>query len=183
MSPQTVFRLTARDGLENLQTFKEPIPTISGYEVLIKVRSVSLNRRDVDIATSQYPLPIKEQVVLCSDMAGEVVDAGSEVLGLSVGDRVIAPLNLSLLYGQLQNPLTSFGGMKDGMLREYIALPAHVVVKLPESSHDFAEWAALVQSGLTAWNALYGNIPLKPGDTVLALGMFYRRILSRYYGS
>jgi NADPH:quinone reductase-like Zn-dependent oxidoreductase len=99
--------------------------------VLIKVRSVSLNRRDVDIATSQYPLPIKEQVVLCSDMVGEVVDAGSEVLGLSVGGRVIAPLNLSLLYGQLQNPLTSFGGMKDVMLREYIALPANVVVRLP----------------------------------------------------
>lgn len=33
--------------------------------------------------------------------------------------------------------------------------------------------AALVCTGVTAWNALYGNIPLKPGQTVLFQGMLY----------
>jgi hypothetical protein len=35
------------------------------------VRSVALNQRDVAIATSTYPLPVKYQVIPCSDMASE----------------------------------------------------------------------------------------------------------------
>lgn len=72
MSTQTVFRLSSRDGFDGLQVFKEPIPSVDKYEVLIRVRSVALNYRDIAIATSTYLLPIKDQVVPCSDVAGEV---------------------------------------------------------------------------------------------------------------
>lgn len=63
MSSHTVFRFTARNGVDNIQAFKEPIPTVGQYEILIKVRSVALNQRDVHIATDTYPLPVKEGVI------------------------------------------------------------------------------------------------------------------------
>lgn len=171
MSSQTVFRLASRDGFDGLQAFTEPIPTVDKYEVLVKVRSVALNYRDVAIATSTCPLPVKDQVIPCSDMAGEVAKVGGLVNGFSVGDSVLAPLNPSLLYGPLKDASDTFGGPKDGMLREYIALPAYAIIKLPRSSHSFTQWAAMVCTGSTVWNAFIGNTPLKPGDTVLLLGM------------
>ncbi|KAI0384112.1 hypothetical protein F5Y04DRAFT_293472 [Hypomontagnella monticulosa] len=170
MSSHTVFRLTSGNSFERLQAFKEPIPAIDKYEVLVKVRSVSLNYRDVIIATSKYPLPVKDNVVPCSDMAGEVVQVGSLVDSLSIGDRVLAPLTPSTLYGRIKTVLDTYGGPIDGFLKEYVALPAHILVKLPEASHSFAQWASLVCTGSTAWNALYGGTPLTPGETVLVQG-------------
>ncbi|KAF8858850.1 NAD(P)-binding protein [Acephala macrosclerotiorum] len=172
MPSQTVFRFASRDGIDSLQAFTEPIPTITNHEILIKVRSVALNYRDIAIATSTYPLPVKDQVIPCSDMAGEVTQIGELVTGFSIGDAILAPPNSSFLYGPLREEYAAgaFGGPKDGMLREYIALSAHAVIKLPKSSLGFADWAAVVCTGSTVWNAFYGNTALKPGDTVLLLG-------------
>lgn len=80
MSSQTVFRFTSRDGFEGLQEFKEPIPTVGKYEVLVKVRSVAINFRDIAIAKSAYPLPVKDHVIPCSDMAGEIVQVRNVLL-------------------------------------------------------------------------------------------------------
>ncbi|KAL7620385.1 hypothetical protein AAE478_009380 [Parahypoxylon ruwenzoriense] len=170
MSSQTVFRLISRDGFEGLQAFQEPIPAVGKDEVLVKVRSVALNYRDVAIATSSYPSPVKDRVVPCSDMAGEVVQVGALVDQFSVGDSVLSPVTASDLSAPPTSALDAFGGQHDGMLREYVALPACILIKLPKSSHSFAQWAALVGTGSTAWNAFYGGRPLKPGETVLFLG-------------
>jgi NADPH:quinone reductase-like Zn-dependent oxidoreductase len=173
MTTQTVFRLTSRESFEGLQAFTEPIPPISKSEVLIKIRSIALNFRDVAIATSTYPLPVKDDVIPCSDMAGSIIAIGDSVTDFAIGERVIAPLNPSYLYGGTCKDVSqSFGGPIDGMLREYIVLPAHALVRIPESSASgFGHWASLVCAGSTAWNAFYGNKALKPGDTVLLLGI------------
>lgn len=175
MSTQTVFRWTSRNGFDGLQAFPEPIPSADKHEVLVKIRSVALNYRDIAIATSAYPLPVKDRVVPCSDMAGEVVQVGPDVSGFSVGDAVLVAPTMSQIYGSVKagDTANTFGGSKDGVLREYITLPAHVVIKLPKSTHNFAEWASLVGTGSTAWNAFYGSTPLKPGETVLMLGMYF----------
>jgi NADPH:quinone reductase-like Zn-dependent oxidoreductase len=168
---QTVFRLTSRNGFDGLQALKEPVPTIGDYEVLVKIRSVSINYRDIAIANDTYPLMVKDQVIPCSDMAGEVVEVSSQVEDISIGDNVVVPLSSSALYGPVKEDRNSLGGGKDGVLREYIVLPAHVVIKLPKSPHSFSEWAALVGTGTTIWNCFYGCVPLKPGQTVLIQGM------------
>ena len=57
------------------------------------------------------------------------------------------------------------------MLRQYIAVPASAIVKIPYTSKlSWAQLAGLVCTGTTSWNALYGNLPLKPGQTVLFQG-------------
>lgn len=172
MSTQTVFRLTSQKekGFDALEEFHEPIPSPSKHEVLVKVRSVALNYRDIAIATSTYPLAVKDNVIPCSDVAGEIVQIGEDVTGFSIGDAIVSIISPTLLYGSMKHASDSFGGPVDGMLRQYIVLPAHIVIKLPETSHGFAQWAALVGTGSTVWNCFYGNMPLKPGDTVLLLG-------------
>ncbi|RYP73201.1 hypothetical protein DL770_007830 [Monosporascus sp. CRB-9-2] len=170
MPSQTVFRWTSRNGFDGLQAFQESIPTPGQYEVLVKVRSVSLNYRDVAIANSRYPLPMKDNVIPCSDMAGEIVQMGDRVKGFSVGDRVLAGLSDQMLYGPFNPAYELYGSNLDGMLRQYVALPAHGIIKLPDTSHTLTQWAALACTGATVWNAFYGGIPLKPGDRVLIQG-------------
>jgi NADPH:quinone reductase-like Zn-dependent oxidoreductase len=68
-----------------------PKPKLStATEVMIKIRAISLNARDLQIATDQYPAPhaIKDNLVPVSDAAGEIVEVGGEVAGWKVGDRV-----------------------------------------------------------------------------------------------
>lgn len=57
------------------------------------------------------------------------------------------------------------------MLREYIAVPASAVVPVPKTTKlTWPQLAGLVCTGITAWNALYGNNPLTAGQSVLFLG-------------
>lgn len=176
MPSQPVFRLIGdRKSFNKLQSFQEDIPTINNREVLICVRAVALNYRDLAISTSQYPFPVKDKAVPCSDAAGEIVEVGSAVAKqLAVGDTVIGTFDSTNLYGPQQNWNHGQGGPVDGVLRQYVALPAEAVVKVPaEISLSHAQWASLVVTGVTAWNALYGNVLLKPGQTVLFQGELY----------
>ncbi|KAL4860590.1 hypothetical protein BDV12DRAFT_181351 [Aspergillus spectabilis] len=169
---QTVFRFDGpRTTVRNLKSFKEAIPEPSKHEVLIKVHSVSLNFRDIAIATSKYPFPVKDDVVPCSDAAGEVVKVGEGVRTVAVGDRVVGTFDITNLFGQQMDWLNGQGGPVDGVLREYVAIPATSAVKIPKDSpQSSSEWSTLVCTGVTAWNSLYGITPLKPGQTVLCQG-------------
>ena len=169
MPSQKVYRLPKRTSFHDLSLEEEPIPQPSKYEVLIKVRSVSLNYRDLAITDNTYPFAIKDNVVPCSDVAGEIVEAAPET-GFQKGDKVIGTFDITTQYGTQQDWNHGLGGPIDGVLREYLTLPAHVVIKLPESSLTFDEWACVPCTGATAYNALFGNVPLRPGQTVLLQG-------------
>ncbi|KAJ6086401.1 NAD(P)-binding protein [Penicillium canescens] len=169
---QTVIRIEGeRTSVQNLKAFKEAIPEPSKHEVLIKVHSVSLNYRDIGVATSLYPFPVKDNVVPCSDAAGVVAKVGEGVSNFAVGDYVVGTFDPTNLFGQQSDWLNGQGGPVDGVLREYVSLPASATVKVPkESPQSFSEWSTLVCTGVTAWNALYGSVPLKPGQIVLFQG-------------
>ncbi|KAJ5353209.1 hypothetical protein N7452_002183 [Penicillium brevicompactum] len=171
MSTQTALRLTSRDSWERLAAFQEPRPTAGKHEVLIKVRSVALNFRDIAIATSKYPFSVKDQVVPGSDAAGDIVTVGEGVTGFTAGDKVVTSFDQATHYGPIKNWENGLGGPIDGALREYISVPAHSVVKVPHgSSLSYAQWASIVCTGTTAWNSLYGASPIKPGQSILFQG-------------
>lgn len=173
MTTNTVYRLTRGGGIASLNATNEPIPSPASHELLVRVRAVSLNYRDVVIAQGTYPLPTKDVVIPCSDMSGEVIALGPGVDSLewTIGDRVVSPVSHVMLYGPSKDNRSTLGGLTDGTLRGYMTIPAHALVKIPkESKLDYAHWAALVTVGVTAWNSLYGGDKLRPGQTVLALG-------------
>lgn len=173
----SVYRLTEQSSFRALKLFKEPFPRIAPHEVLVKVKAVALNYRDLAMTNGTYPAAIKKNLVPCSDGAGEVVAVGDSVSGLQKGDWVVGNFDLYHLYGPRLNRTYSQGGMIDGNLREYVVLPEISATKIPKTTHlSFPEMASLVCTGVTAWNALYGNIPLKPGQTVLFQGAFSRPV-------
>jgi NADPH:quinone reductase-like Zn-dependent oxidoreductase len=172
MSTQKVFRLQSRDSHHFIKQHSETVPTINSHEVLIKIRAISLNYRDIAVVNGIYPFPVKDQVIPCSDAAGEIIKVGSDVGDLKVGDHVVAVFDGSNLYGPQKDWNHGHGGPIDGFLCEFTALPATSVVRIPEAAAlTFPQMAALVCTGTTAWNALYGNVPLRPGQTVLFQGM------------
>ncbi|PYI10920.1 putative zinc-type alcohol dehydrogenase-like protein [Aspergillus sclerotiicarbonarius CBS 121057] len=171
MASHTVFRLPSRTSVTDLVAVQEKIPSIAKHEVLIKVRAVSLNSRDIQVASGTYPAYVKENVIPCSDAAGDIVSVGEEVRDLAKGDRVVVSFDIAHMYGPQKDFLTCQGGGADGILAQYIARPASSVVKVPASApQSYSELASLVCTGVTSWNALYGNMPLKPGQTVLVQG-------------
>lgn len=64
---------------------------------------------------------------------------------------------------------TGLGGVFDGTLREYAMFNENGLVRKPQNLST-VEASTLPCAALTAWNALYGLKPLKPGQTVLVLG-------------
>lgn len=168
-----VFRLPEGDisSYKQLVAQQESLAEIDKHEVLVKIKAVALNYRDVAICNGSYPLGVKSSLVPCSDACGEIVQVGSQVKGLQVGDRVISLFMQDLLYGDVKYGDSSLGGALDGVLQEYIVFAENNVVKISKNSTmTDSEAASLVCAGTTAWNALYGLRPLKPGQTVLAEG-------------
>lgn len=84
-----------------------PIPAPRAHEVLVRIHAVSLNYRDFAIVNGLYPLSLKDDVVLGSDMAGEVVALGEGVHEWKIGDKVIASADQKHLYGVPKPPSTS----------------------------------------------------------------------------
>jgi len=157
-------------GLEHLQPLERPDPSPGSGEVLIRVRAVSLNYRDLLVTKGMYNPKLALPRVIASDGAGEVIGIGAGVKRVAVGDRVASIFMQGWIDGHLneQRSKTALGGDVDGMLAEQVVLSEEGVVKFP-SHLSFEEAATLPCAAVTAWHALLAN-GLKAGDTVLLQG-------------
>ncbi|KAA8645413.1 hypothetical protein EYZ11_012049 [Aspergillus tanneri] len=140
-------------------------------QILVRIKAVSLNWRDGVIALGTYPFPGPDALVPGSDGAGIVEEVGEGVTEWKVGDRVLANFTQDHIAGRLtrQSLLSQLGGETQGLLGEYFIFPKSGVVKI----HDylsFEEASCLPCAALTAWNALYGFVPIRPGQSVLLQG-------------
>ncbi|KAJ7456745.1 alcohol dehydrogenase superfamily protein [Mycena galericulata] len=140
-------------------------------EVLVKTHAVSLQFRDLLVASGKYP-GLTSNLVPCSDMAGEVIAVGEDVKHWKTGDRVCANFMLDKLHAETTTAIaaTALGGAVQGVLTEYRTFPAHSLVAIP-SHFSYEEASTLPCAALTAYNALLSGFdPLKAGDTVLVQG-------------
>lgn len=140
-------------------------------EVLVRVRAVSLNYRDLMLVQGRYDPRVQKPRVPCSDGAGEVAAVGVGVSGFQQGDRVVAPFFLQWMAGPPTSaaPPSALGGAVDGMLIEYRVLPASALVRIPDTM-SFDEAATFPCAAVTAWHALVSTAGIGPADTVLLLG-------------
>ncbi|MFC8763323.1 NAD(P)-dependent alcohol dehydrogenase [Streptomyces sp. NPDC057193] len=162
------YRLTGFDGPASLREEKCEIPSPGPREVLVRMRSWSLNHRDLLIAHGRYSRDIVPGLVPLSDGAGEVVEAGSEVTAWRPGDAV-AGLFLPGWRSGRPRVDRALGGSVDGVLAEYVVFDEEAVVAVP-AHLGFAEAATLPCAALTAWQAVVEVGGLHPGQTVLTLG-------------
>jgi len=147
-------------------------PTPGPGEVLIRVKAVSLNTRDLMVASGYFPVPPKANVIPVSDGAGEIVAVGAGVTRWTVGDRVFGSYYQHWQNGEFpaDAELHGLGGPIDGMLAELVTLPESGVVRVPDHL-SYEEASTLPVAALTAWNAVMESGPrMAPGATVLTLG-------------
>lgn len=160
-------------GLDGLRPEERPSPGAPGPgEVLVEVHSVSLNYRDLLVASGKYGGLPDEPFVPVSDMAGVVLAAGPGVKDIRPGDRVVnAPLRVwpagTLRASWARTSVGTFG--LDGVLTEEMLYPAMSLVRLPDSL-SLEEGSTLTVAGLTAWAAVVTHGRARPGDWVLAHG-------------
>jgi len=157
-------------GLEGLTLKQHDEPRPGLREVLVRVRANSLNFRELSVLRGKYPLPVKPDVVMGADGAGEIVALGEGVTRVKIGDRVAAAMFPRWIEGPFAwESSPQLGGSLDGMMTEFIALSEDAVVQIPDHL-SFEEGATLPCAAVTAWNALTGSRRLQAGDTVLTLG-------------
>jgi len=157
-------------GVDSLEFVERPTPAPGPGEVLVGVRAVSFNYRDLMVVKGQYNPKMKLPRIPCSDGAGEVVAVGAGVTAWKQGDRVAG----IFMQNWLDGPFTAasgrgaLGGDIDGMLADYVVLKEQGLVAIPDHL-SYQEAATLPCAAVTAWNALAAG-EVKPGSTVLILG-------------
>jgi NADPH:quinone reductase-like Zn-dependent oxidoreductase len=174
-----VFREYNKDPTKVVKIEDIDVPKIKPNEVLIKVESASYNYNDLWAIWGE---PVKTPLphISGSDVAGTVVEVGSDVLKLKVGDRVVSHSNMSCRVCEACtsgreydcNDRTIWGfqtGPLWGGFAQYTHLPEVNVVKIADNV-SFDEAAAVSMVGMTSWHMLVGRAKIRPGQTVLIMG-------------
>jgi NADPH:quinone reductase-like Zn-dependent oxidoreductase len=157
-------------GIDQLKLSGHPEPTLGAGQVVVAIKAVSLNYRDLMMVKGQYNPKLAMPRVPCSDAAGEVVAIGPGVTRVAVGDKVCAIFMQRWLAGPIDDAAarSALGGEIDGVLAERVLLTEDGVVKYP--AHLTPEEASTLPcAALTAWNALAEG-GLRAGETVLVQG-------------
>lgn len=138
-----------RDG--ELEWQQRPDPVTGDTELLVAVRAAGINAGDLLQRRGYYPAPPGVPADIPGlELAGEVVSTGRQVSRFSVGDRVMAVVG---------------GGAQAtrALVDETHALPVPDHISWPEAG-GFPE----VYS--TAWDALFRQARLSPGERLLVTG-------------
>lgn len=157
-------------GIDSLELVERPTPQPGPGEVLVKIRAVSLNYRDLMVVKGLYNPRMHLPRIPCSDGAGEIAAIGQGVTAWKPGDRVCGAFMQNWFDGSPTPAKVkgALGGDIDGMLAEYVVLKEAGLVRFPYD-FTFEEAATLPCAAVTAWNALAaGN--LHPRASVLIQG-------------
>jgi NADPH:quinone reductase-like Zn-dependent oxidoreductase/pimeloyl-ACP methyl ester carboxylesterase len=148
-----------------------PIPVPGAGEVLVRIRAVSLNRRDLGVRDLSYPVNGADHFTPLSDGAGEVVAVGEGVTDWRAGDRVMSTFFQDYPGGRPTLPavMSSLGAGGPGVFADHVVLAAGGLVAIPEG-WTFEQAACLPCAGVTAWSALKTLGRLQAGDHVLVIG-------------
>jgi NADPH:quinone reductase-like Zn-dependent oxidoreductase len=157
-------------GEPRLRPVELPEPKAGPGQIVIRVRAVSLNYRDIMVATGNYG-DMRLPIIPLSDGAGDVVAIGEGVTRWKPGDRVAGLFFQGWHTGPFRREMghTALGGELDGMLTELVTLSEDGAIAIPPHM-SFNEAATLPCAGLTAWHALVAAGNISADETVLLLG-------------
>ncbi|UAK25962.1 NADP-dependent oxidoreductase [Sphingomonas nostoxanthinifaciens] len=155
MKTSKAVRLSWFGGADALQIDPVAIPQPQDDEVLVRVVAASVNPVDYKIREGQFP-PIREDmlpIILGRDLAGTIEAAGTSAHYMVVkGDPVFAHI-----------------GFDRGAQSEFVVVKAIELVAAPRSI-DLVHAAAVPLAAMTAWQGLFDQGELQPGQTVLIHG-------------
>ena len=160
-------------GLDHLTIIEAPEPTPGPGEVLVRMKAVSLNYRDLMMINGMYGRGSATggSVTPFSDGCGVIEAVGEGVTRVKVGDRVATLFFQGWLSGPptVEKAMTALGSPIPGAGRELAVFSQEGVSKVPDFLTD-QQVATLPCAALTAWRALFEDADLSPGDTVVLQG-------------
>ncbi|WP_369779980.1 NADP-dependent oxidoreductase [Streptomyces sp. R33] len=138
-----------------LREVEMPVPVPAPHEVLVRMVASGVNHADERLRSGEFKaiFPFRLPKVMGGELSGEVVEAGSAVRDVAVGDHV---------YGYVDLAAT-------GTFSEFVAVDAATMAAVPQSV-SLVEAAGLPVVALTAWQALVEMGKVKKGQTVLIHG-------------
>jgi NADPH2:quinone reductase len=142
---------------ESFVSFDTAIPQVSGRDILVKVKAISVNPVDFKIRQrSAKDIVLDDPKVIGWDAAGTVEAVGQEVSLFKVGDEVYYSGDLN----------------RSGCNAEYQLVDERIVGKKPSSLSDEAA-AAMPLTTITAWEMLFerfGITDKDKGKSILIIG-------------
>ena len=167
-------RIHEHGDVEQLRIEELDAPQPGPGQILIEVRAAALNQLDLWVRKG---IPgVKPPLILGSDAAGVVQQAGSGVTQFSDGDKVLPQPGFGCgrcpacqsgrdhycpQYGIL-------GEHRDGVQAQLIVVDEDRAVRMPPNV-SFEEGAAIPLVYLTAWEMLVNKGGVRPGDMILAV--------------
>lgn len=152
MAAMRAITMSGYGGTEVLQLSEIEAPACGHDDVLVRVRAASINPVDTKIrgGSQRVAIPLRFPHVLGMDLAGDVIEVGSNVREFAVGDRVFG----------------SPSHKRMGSYAEVACVRASELAKMP-SSVGYVEAASLPLAALTAWDSLVRHGHLERGQRVL----------------
>jgi NADPH:quinone reductase-like Zn-dependent oxidoreductase len=128
-----------------------PRPTLKADEMLVQVHAASVNPVDNMIMTGIFKPVLHFQLpaTLGSDLAGVVIEVGSDVTRFKAGDAIFA----------------NIFDLGTGAIAEFAVVPESAAALKP-TNLDFVQAASIPMVGLTSWQALKERAKLRAGQKV-----------------
>src|SRR5688572_6077271 len=153
-----------------------PIPSIGEKDILVRIRAAGVCHSDAHYRAGRSKMGMMP-ITLGHEVAGEVELIGPQVTKVKAGERVCLHYNISCgdcdhcLAGNEQfcDTVRMIGHHVDGGYAEYLAVPEHNAIHLPDEI-PFEEGATLMCASATALHALHKG-RVKAGETVAVFGV------------
>ena len=140
-----------------------PMPRIRDTEVMIRTSAIGICHSDYELLAGRYIIPISYPVTPGHEWSGEIIEVGKAVKGFAVGDRVVGECVV-----RTPERLHHFGFSMDGADREYFAVEAAWLHKLPEGINN--KTAALIEPFTCGFYALHRAGGTDASETVVVSG-------------
>jgi mitochondrial enoyl-[acyl-carrier protein] reductase / trans-2-enoyl-CoA reductase len=126
---------------------EEKLPELGSHDVRVRISFAPINPSDLNYIEGKYGLKPSLPAVAGLEGAGEIIELGSEVRDLSIGQLVLPP-------------------REQGLWRRDLIVPATALEKVPAGLT--AEQAAISRvNPPTAWCLLHEFAALQPGDWIV----------------
>ncbi len=153
-------------------------PIVGAKDVLVKIHACGVCHTDLHACHGDWPVKPKLPLVPGHEGVGEVVEVGSQISHIQIGDRVGIPWLYSAcghceycLSGDENLCLSqqNAGYSVDGSYAEYCKAHGDYVVKIPDGV-SYVDAAPLFCAGVTTYKALKVS-EIKPGQWVAIFGV------------